>query len=285
MKLWDVYYTATSLDDAVSLLAEYRDRARIMAGGTDLVVEIENGARTPEAMIDVTRVGGLDAIHLEDDGLLHLGAMVTHAQVAASPLIQEKALPLAQACWWIGAPALRNRGTVVGNIVTASPANDTITALRALDASVALRSTRGERVVKVADFYQGVRRTVMEPDEMVVDISFQPLGERKQGVYLKIGLRRVLAIAVTNVTVVVGLGEDDIVADARVALGSVAPTIVRAQAAEAALLGGALTDARIAAAAELAVEAARPIDDVRGSAWYRSEEVHVPGSTRSGDTS
>ncbi len=275
MKLWDVYYTATSLDDAVSLLAEYRDRARIMAGGTDLIVEIENGARTPEAMIDVTRVGGLDAIHLEDDGLLHLGAMVTHAQVAASPLIQEKALPLAQACWWIGAPALRNRGTVVGNIVTASPANDTITALRALDASVALRSTRGERVVKVADFYQGVRRTVMEPDEMVVDISFQPLGERQQGVYLKIGLRRVLAIAVTNVTVVVGLGEDDIVADARVALGSVAPTIVRAPAAEAALLGGALTDARIAAAAELAVEAARPIDDVRGSAWYRSEEVHA----------
>ncbi len=295
MKLWDVYFTVTSLDDAVALLGEYQDRARIMAGGTDLIVEIQHAQAHPptppggerpgrefglsarDIMIDITRVGGLDDIRLNDegpgaDGLIHLGPMATHAQVAASPLIQERALPLAQASWWVGAPALRNRGTIAGNLVTASPANDTITALRALDAQVTLRSVRGERVVKLADVYTGVRRTVMAPDELLVDIAFPPL-EPHQGIYLKIGLRRVMAIAVTNAAVVVMADEQGVVTEARIALGSVAPTIVRAAEAEAALVGAALTEERIAEAAALSVRAARPIDDVRGSAWFRSEEV------------
>ncbi|MGC9522704.1 MAG: FAD binding domain-containing protein [Anaerolineae bacterium] len=277
MKLWDIYYTAASLDDVLDLLEEYGERARIVAGGTDLIVEIQNGTRAPEAIIDVTRVGGLDAIRVADgpgeDGLIHLGPMVTHAQAAVSPLLQERALPLAQACWWVGAPALRNRGTIAGNLVTASPANDTITALQALDARLTLQSVRGSRVVPIGEFYEGVRRTVMRPDEMLVDIAFPGLEEEQQGVYLKVGLRRVLAIAVTNVAIVITKGEAGVVTDARIALGSVAPTIIRAPAAESALVGGALTDARIAEAAARAQDAARPIDDVRGSAWYRGAEV------------
>jgi xanthine dehydrogenase iron-sulfur cluster and FAD-binding subunit A len=273
MKLWDVYYTATSIGDAVGLLGEYGNRARIMAGGTDLIVEIQNGARAPEVVIDVTRVKEQDSIHLDDDGMIHLGPTVTHAQVAASALLQEKALPLAQACWWVGAPALRSRGTVAGNLVTASPANDTITALRALDARLTLRSVRGSRTVRLGEFYEGVRRSVLAPDEMLVDIAFPALEQHQQGVYLKIGLRRVLAIAVTNVAVVVARGGNDLVTEARIALGSVAPTIIRAFDAEAALVGGSLTDVRIGEAAVHALEASRPIDDVRGSAWYRGEEV------------
>ncbi len=275
MKLWDTYYTATSAEDAIELLAKHGAKARIMAGGTDLIVEIQNGARAPEALIDITRVGGLDTIRQGDDGLIHIGPMASHAQVAASTLVQERGLPLAQACWWVGAPALRNRGTVAGNIVTASPANDTITALRALDARLTLRSVRGSRTVPIAEFYEGVRRTVLAPDEMVVDIAFRPLGGLEAGVYLKIGLRQVLAIAVTNVTVVIARGENGVVTGARIALGSVAPTIIRAPEAEAALIGGALTDDRIAEAAEQAAGAARPIDDVRGSAWFRQEEVRA----------
>ncbi len=272
MTLWEAYYTATSIEEAVRLLADYGDKARIVAGGTDLLIEIEHQTRAPAALIDITRIGGLDELRLRDDGLIHLGPMVTHAQAAASPLLQEHALPLAQACWWVGAPALRNRGTIAGNLVTASPANDTITALRALDAHITLRSIHGERHIPIAEFYTGVRRTVMRADEMLVDISFKPLHEPYAGVYLKLGLRRVLAIAVTNVALVLK-NEKGKVTEARIALGSVAPTIIRAAAAEAALIGHPLDAARIEQAAALAAEAARPIDDVRGSAWFRTEEV------------
>ncbi|MBN1250132.1 MAG: FAD binding domain-containing protein [Anaerolineae bacterium] len=279
MRLWQTYYTATSVEDVVSTLAEHGERARIMAGGTDLIIEIQNGTRAPDVVVDITRVGGLNRIRQDDEGTIYLGPMVTHAQAAASPLLQEHALPLAQACWWVGAPALRNRGTIAGNLVTASPANDTITALWALDARLTLRSTRGSREVPIADFYKGVRRTVMEPDELLTDIAFPALTEAQSGIYLKIGLRRILAIAVTNIAVVITMQDGSsgegapAITDARIALGSVAPTIIRAREAEAALAGGALTDERIARAALRAREASRPIDDVRGSAWYREEEV------------
>jgi len=275
MSLWESYYTATSLDDVVELLGEHGDRARIVAGGTDLLVELRNGARRPEIVIDVSRVGGLDTLRLGKDGVVHIGPMVTHAQAAASPMLQKHALPLAQSCWWVGAPALRNRGTIAGNLVTASPANDTITALVALDAWVTLHSVRGSREVPLVDFYQGVRRTVMAPDEVLTEVSFKGLGESHLGAYLKIGLRRVLAIAVTNVAIALTMGGDDIVTEAQIALGSVAPTIIRAPRAEAALVGGSLTRTRIDEAATHAALEARPIDDIRGSAWYRKEEVEA----------
>ena len=275
MNLWDIYYTATCLDDAVDLLGKYGDRARIIAGGTDLIIEIQHRTRVPQVVVDVTRVGGLDSIRMDEGALVHLGPMVTHAQAAASPLLQKHALPLAQACWGVGAPALRNRGTIAGNLVTASPANDTITVLWALGARLTLRSVRGSREVPIGEFYEGVRRTVMAPDELLSDIAFPALDEGQSGLYLKIGLRSALAIAVTNVAVVVTRGGGDIVAGARIALGSVAPTIIRAHEAEAALVGGALTDTRISETAVLAAGEARPIDDVRGSAWYRKEEVEA----------
>ena len=114
MKYWDVYYTVTSLDDAIQLLGEHKENARIIAGGTDLVVEMRNETRSPSVLIDVSRVGGLNRISHdnagEGHGMIHMGPAVTHTQAAASPLIQKYALPLAQACWGVGAPALRNRG-------------------------------------------------------------------------------------------------------------------------------------------------------------------------------
>ncbi len=273
MAQWDVYYTVTNLDDAIRLLREHKENARIVAGGTDLLIELRHDARKPTVLIDITRTGGLDKVQMGNDGLLHLGPMVTHAQAAASPLLQEKALPLAQACWSVGAPALRNRGTLAGNLVTASPANDTITALRALNARVKLQSARGERFIPLANFYTGVRRTVMEADEMITDIIFAPLSENQRGVYLKLGLRRVLAIAVVNVAVALTLNETQKITRACVALGSVAPTIITAPEAEAALIGGVLDEARIAQAVQLTAQAARPIDDVRGTAWFRTEEI------------
>ncbi|MBN2005052.1 MAG: FAD binding domain-containing protein [Anaerolineae bacterium] len=278
MTPWEVYYTVTGLEDALALLRDHKSDARVIAGGTDLLIEMRNGARSPRVLIDVTRVGGLDKIQAGNDGLLHLGPMVTHAQVCASALLHEKALPLVQACWGVGAPALRNRGTLAGNLITASPANDTITALRALNASVKLDSTRGTRTVPLSDFYTGVRHTVMEADEILVDIIFPPLTENQCGVYLKMGLRRVLAIAVVNVAMVLTLEEAGApgsakVTRANIALGSVAPTIITAPEAETALVGRPLDDDAITLAAKLTMQTASPIDDVRGSAWFRAEEL------------
>lgn len=272
MALWDTYYTATTPDAISELLAKHGAQARLIAGGTDILVELQRGTRQTPVLIDVTRVPGLDTIRHGEDGLIHLGPMVTHAQAAASPVLQDYALPLAQACWGVGAPALRNRGTIAGNLATASPANDTITALIALDARIALRSVRGERFLSLRDFYTGVRRTVMAADEWISEIVFKPLKETQRGVYLKLGLRRSLAIAVVNIAIVLDF-DGDIIRESRIALGSVAPTIIRAPEAEAELNGRPLTRESIEAAARWTAHAARPIDDVRGAAWFRTEEV------------
>src|SRR5574341_1346123 len=163
--MWHEYYSVTRLDEAIDILAGRGERARIVAGATDLILEMERGVRTGiDTLIDITRLPNLDQIVLDEDGTIHMGALVTHNACAASNLIVERAFPLARAAWEVGAPQIRNRGTVAGNLITASPANDTITPLMALDASVTLASVRGERKVALEQFYTGVRRTVMRPD-------------------------------------------------------------------------------------------------------------------------
>ena len=274
LTMWHEYYNAASIQEALELLARYAGRARLVAGGTDILLEMERGQRPGvEVLIDITRIGGLDAIAIHEDEA-RLGALVTHNQVVGEPTLVERALPLATACWEVGAPQIRNRGTVAGNVITGSPANDTITPLWALGASVTLVSIRGERTVPLDQFYLGVRRTVMAPDEMLIRLNVPLLKENQRGVFLKLGLRRAQAIAVVNTAVVLTF-EGDTVTDARITLGSVSPTIIRATAAEQALIGQGLTHEAIQMAARLASEAATPIDDVRGSAIYRAEMVQV----------
>ncbi len=273
--MWDTYFTPATLDEARQLLAEHEESARIIAGGTDIIIELERGVRPHiTTLIDITRIPGLDRIELGQDGLIHLGPLVTHNHVAGSELIAQRALPLAQASWLEAAPQIRNRATVAGNIITASPANDTIAPLMALGAQVALRSAAGERVVPFKDFYTGVRKTVMRPDELLTDIAFKPLSADERGIFLKLGLRKAQAISVVNLTVILRLGQAEVL-EAHITEGSVAPTIIRAPEAEAALIGAPLDEDAINQAAELAAQAARPIDDVRGSAAYRREMIRV----------
>lgn len=266
--MWQAYFTPRSLDQALRLLHERQPAVRIIAGGTDLLPEIERGVRAPVAIIDLSCVPNLDYIYLDDQDYIHLGPLVTHNQVAGSRLCRERAFPLAKACWEVGAPQIRNRATLAGNLATASPANDTITPLWAFDAHITLRSVRGRRVLRCAEFFTGARATALAPDELIEDIAFPALNDHQTGIFLKWGLRRAQAIAVANVAVIL-TRQDATIVRARITLGSVAPTIIRATAAEQALAGQSLTPAIIARAAELAAAASRPIDDIRGSAAYR----------------
>jgi carbon-monoxide dehydrogenase medium subunit len=286
--MWHDYFTVTSIDEALKILAERRERARIVAGGTDLILELERGVRKGiDTLIDVTRIPCLDEISLDEDDRVHLGPLVTHNHCVASKIIQEQAFPLAQATWEVGAPQIRNRGTVAGNLITASPANDTITPLMALGASVTLASVRGERAIPLAEFFTGVRRNVMQPDEMLVDISFPALKAHQRGAFVKLALRRAQAISVVNAAVVVtfgpktgqtgalGLFASRRIEDVSITLGAVSPIIMHARNAEVYLKGRDLSDAAIEHAAQLAKDAATPIDDVRASAAYRREMVRV----------
>ena len=272
--MWQEYIIPSSPQEVVELLAQ-KSNTRIVAGGTDLILELERGVRKDvETLIDVTRIPDLDRIVLDEDDVIHLGPMVTHNHVAGSKLLHERAFPLVRASWEVGANQIRNRATVAGNLITASPANDTITPLMALGASVTLLSSEGERTIALKDFYKGVRKTEMRPDEMLVDISFPALTKMQRGTFIKLALRRAQAIAVINVAIVLDL-EVDTVQKASITMGAVAPTIIHAVDAETYLVGKSLTDDVIDEAANLAMANATPIDDVRGSAAYRNEMIRV----------
>ena len=274
--MWSHYLTAATVDQALAALAQYGPSARIVAGATDLILEIELGVRKGiDTLIDVTRIPGLDQISLDADGIIHIGPLVTHNDCAGSALLRKRALPLAQASYEVGAPQIRNRSTVAGNLITASPANDTIPPLLALGASVVLRSTRGQRSVPLAEFYTGVRKTVMQPDEMLVDLHFPAMKPKKaRGAFMRITLRRAQAISVVNAAAILRFSGEKI-KSAVITLGAVAPVVVHAREAEAFLAGKKLTNKNIQQAAELAMQAATPIDDIRSSAAYRREMVKV----------
>jgi carbon-monoxide dehydrogenase medium subunit len=265
--MWRNYLQPTTLEQALHLLREHVGQARIVAGGTDVLVELQRGIKPTATLIDITRLPHLKYARVED-GVVRLGALATHNDVLASRECVAGGLPLAQACIEIGAPQIRARGTVVGNLVTASPANDTIAALMALGAELVLVSLAGERVVPLDHFYTGVRRTVLAPDEMVREVRFRALGSNQRGMWRRIGLRRAQAISVIHVALVLTF-DGDTVNEARITLGSLAPTIVHARQAEEFLVGKRLDTDVCAEAGRLACADVRPISDLRGSAEYR----------------
>src|ERR671936_200701 len=254
--MWTTYWQPRSLDEALALLDRHAGQARIVAGGTDVLVELSRGIKRTQTLIDITALDHLKYIR-QDDGVIRLGALATHNDVVASPLCPRHALPLAQACWEVGAPQIRARATVAGNLVTASPANDTIVPLMALEAEVVLVSVEGERVVPLHDFYPGFRRTAIKPNELLREIRFPQLNEHQRGLYLKLGLRRAQAISVIDLGFVLtfdGNAPDGTVREARITLGCLAPTIVHAETAEAFLQGQRLTPQVCQEAGQLACE-------------------------------
>jgi carbon-monoxide dehydrogenase medium subunit len=266
-RTWQSFYQPSTLAEALELRDRFGDAARIVAGGTDVVVELSRGVKPTSTLIDVTRIEQLRGIVETEQGI-QLGALATHNDVLASTACVRDSLPLAQACLEIGAPQLRSRATVAGNVVTGSPANDTISALMALDAVVTLTSLEGERRVRIAEFYPGFRQTVVQPDELVTSILIPRPEPGERGLFVKLGLRRAQAISVVHFAIVANF-DGDVVRSARVDFGCLAPTVVRGAATEAWLAGKELTPEVCAEAGRIALEDVSPIDDIRGSADYR----------------
>jgi CO/xanthine dehydrogenase FAD-binding subunit len=267
----------STLDEALVALGEHPD-ALVLAGGTDLMVEI-NEARRPlagdEVVVTVNRVPELRAWRVDRaSATVRLGAGVTYAELAHPPLAP--LLPaLAQAARTVGSPQIRNAATIGGNLVTCSPAGDGLPVLAALDATVRLDGPNGARTLPVGEFMTGVKRTARRPGELLTAVTV-PLLDGWQG-YAKVGVRNAMVIAIAGACVAVDAPSRSV----RIALGSVAPTVVRAPDAEAFAAAAVDWDAEridddaVARFAALAAAAARPIDDHRASAAYRRRAVEV----------
>lgn len=266
--MWSEVIRPETVDATLDVLASRGGEARIVAGGTDVLVELQRAIKPTETLIDVSALRSLAYVRLAG-GTVAIGGLATHDDVLAAPFARTAALPLAQACVEVGAPQIRTRATIAGNLVTASPANDTIAPLLALDAELVLASRAGERTVPISSFFTGFRTTALRADELMREIRFRALDDARRGIFLKLGLRRAQAISVIDIAVVLERDADGVVREARIALGCLAPTVVRATHAERALVGARLDADAIDAAVRAVDDDAVPIDDVRGSAGYR----------------
>jgi carbon-monoxide dehydrogenase medium subunit len=269
------YLSPTSLDDALSIVAAEHEKARLLAGGTDLIPQVKRREiDAPEYVVDLKRIPGLDAITYDRQLGLKIGALASIAAVEQSADVRRYFPILSQAASVMASPQVRNRGTFVGNICNAVPSADSAPPLLALGASVRIKGAKAERVVPLDQFFIGPRKTILGPDEIVVDISVPPLSTESGGVYLKLSPRHSMDLAVVGVAVE-GTCKNGICSDIKVALGAVAPTPVRAPMAELMLQGQKITQELIDEAAKNAITQCSPIDDHRASAEYRCDMVYV----------
>jgi CO/xanthine dehydrogenase FAD-binding subunit len=269
------YLTPKTIDEALSLLSQYKERAKVIAGGTDVVPQLKRREiKAPQYIIDLKGIPGLDYIKYDEVGGLALGALATIHAVETSSIIQEKFSILFQAAQSMASPQVRNRGTIVGNICNAVPSADTATALLTLEARLKLISQQGERMVNIEEFFTGPNQTVLAGEEILQEIQIPGLPPQAKGIYLKLTPRRAMDLAIVGVAVVV-IAEDKLCNDIRIALGAVAPTPIRAKRAEGILKGQKFDEKAIEKVAQTAAEESKPIDDHRASAEYRREMVKV----------
>lgn len=259
------FTSALSVDEALEAIAA---GARVVAGGTDLVVGARQGkAPLPESIVAIDRITDLGGI-TELDGALRLGALATHAEIVAHPLVQERFTALADASAIVGSHATRAHGTIGGNVMNASPAMESGGPLMCLDASAMLQSARGSRWIPVADLFTGPGTTSAQPDELLLAVDVPAPADGSGSAYVRLEYRRQMEIAVVGATAAVAFA-DGVVASARVAITALAPTVRRVSAAEEALVGSDGGSEAVSRAAAAAAAASAPISDVRASESYR----------------
>ena len=272
MKPFDFIQPAT-IDAAILALAEYSPNVRILNGGTDYLVELKHVAQSPGVVIDVSRLQGLKGIEIVDAGL-RIGAGVTHTEIMADPLIKEHVPAMIDAAHTVGAVQTRNLGTLGGNLVTCVPSMDSGPTLLALDADVTILGAKGTRQSSLTDFFVAPRKTSLEPDELLLEIIIPKENLGKPASFIKFGLRKGQALALVNAASALWV-EGNKFKDVRIALGAVAPVVIRASKAEALLEGQAVSEGLIQEAAKIAVGEAKPIDDFRASKEYRNDLIEV----------
>jgi carbon-monoxide dehydrogenase medium subunit len=269
------YLSPQTIGEALALLARHGKKARLMAGGTDLVPKLKRrSVQVPEYIIDLKGIPGLDYIKYKKGDGLKIGALATINDVEKSVVIREKYNILFQAAESMASPQVRHRGTIAGNICNAVPSADTAPALLALEAKVKLVSKKGERTVDLIDFFKGPSETVLKPDELLAEIEVPDLPLGSRGKYLKLTPRRAMDLAVVGVAVMM-IPDGGRYGDVRIALGAVSPTPMRAKDAEEIVRGQKPDAGLIEKAATTAAASCCPINDHRASAEYRTEMVRV----------
>ena len=267
------YRRAESVAQVIELLGEHGDEAKLLAGGHSLVPMMKLRFASPEMLVDINNVPGLDYHRTDADGSLHVGALCRHADLEHSDLLKGTQPTMAAAAPLVADPLVRNRGTLVGSVCHADPQGDWASVMLALGGSVVAQGTRGKRVIPLAEFVTGPFQNVLEPDEIVIEAVVPPAKGTRAGGYLKLE-RRVGDFATVGVAVAIETSADTVVR-AGIALTGVGGSTIGATEAAAALTGKPLTAESIAEAAELAAAAAQPKTDHRGTAEYKRHMVSV----------
>lgn len=264
----------SSINECLKILATRKGNAKVVAGGTDLLPQLKNGVINPPCVVDLSGVVVLKTLARVKGKGLRIGASVTARTLELDKHVRSAYPAIAESGALVGSVQVRNLATIGGNLCNAAPSADMAPPLLALDAEAVIVGPKGRRRVPMASFFTGVRKTVLAPNELLLEITVPAPGPHSGGNYLRHTPRRELDIAIVGVASQITLTGGKCV-KARIALASVAPTPVRALKAEAALVGQQVTPALIERAAELALEAAKPISDQRGSADYRLHLVRV----------
>jgi len=271
------YVIPSSVEEALATLTSLRGQGRVIAGGTDLMIQLQRGERKARSLVDITRIPGLDVIKQEDSYIV-IGAAATFTRIEQSELVRERAPILAQAASWVGSPQIRNVGTLAGNVVNAQPAADGAIALMTLDAEAEIANLTGRQWVAISSLFvsPGVSR-VDANTEMITAFRFRPQAPRESSAFQRLARRKALALPLINVGVRVLLdAEGATVRDARIVIGPVALVPFRAREAEAALKARPIDAAVIAETVEAAISESRPRSSLlRASKEYRRELIGV----------
>ncbi|NLC41208.1 MAG: xanthine dehydrogenase family protein subunit M [Clostridiaceae bacterium] len=269
MKKFD-YSTPASIDEALKLLSDYKGRASILAGGTDLVIALNDREHDTDCIIDITKIDSMRYCKVED-GLVLLGALTTFTDLEMSTYIQENVRSLYQAAYTLGSPQTRNLGTIGGNLINASVAGDSITVFIALDATLVFQSVNGKREVKLVNYY--TEKNKIRDDELLTEVYFDECDENTATTYAKLGKRNALVIVVLGLSILLERDKQNVCTRAQVALGAVSRFPTRVSSVEEYLVGKAVAWETFAPCAEMLSEIVQDLIPTRASLGYKKESV------------